>query len=233
MDNIPMDRRVMKEFLDAGYIYNEKLYPTELGTPQGSIISPVMANLTLAEIGRTVERIADGRRKVHAVIYADDFVVTAPDRGTAETVKAGLVPMLGERGLVLSDEKTLITPIEEGFDFLSFNFREYPDGKFMITPSKKAVKELRSRLSEMFRKSVALTQDDLMVQLNKVIQGWGNYHRHNVSSKVFSGLDDFMFDQCVRWARHRHPNKPWAWIRKRYWHRKGGFNRFSVRGSVP
>lgn len=221
LDNIPMDKRIMKEFLDAGFIFRKKLFPTDLGTPQGSGISPTMANLVMAGLGPCIEDMTKGTRKVHTIIYADDFVVTAPDVDTALKIREGIKPFLAERGLELSSEKTVITEISHGFDFLSVNCMEYPDGKFRTCPSKRSIQDFKDNVKMLLKLNRAETQLETIKELNSKIVGWCNYHKHNVSSKTFKKLDCFLFDQLVRWARRRHPSKSWAWIRKRYWHTVG------------
>ena len=224
MRNIPMNRRILKEFLKAGYIFESRLFPTDLGTPQGSIISPTLANLCIAELGREVERLAGKRGMIHATMYADDVVITAPTMAIAQEIREGIVPILAERGLELSMEKTLITRIEDGFDFLSFNCKKYRNGHVLVTPSKKAVKEFKEKVKEAIRKGQAWTQDDLIMVLNPIIRGWANYHRHNSSSKTFHHIDEYIFHLLVLWGKKRHRNKSWRWIRKRYWHTVGNNN---------
>lgn len=221
MDNIPMNKRILKEFLDAGYIFERKLFPTELGTPQGSIISPTLANLCMAELGNEVERIAGKRRMIHLTVYADDFIITAPSREIAQEIKEGITPILKERGLELSEEKTLITHMEEGFDFLSFNCKKHGNGAVLVTPSKKAIKTFKEKLHEVIRIGKAWTQDELIATLNPILRGWGNYHRHNSSSETFHDIDEYVFHLLVGWAKKRHHDKNWKWIRKRYWHTVG------------
>ena len=149
LENTPMDKTILKEFLKAGYVYEKELFPTGRGTPQGGIISPILANQTLNGIDgllrKTQKRKAirrqgcyeSGRQKVQLTRYADDFVITARSKEVAESVKEVVSAYVAERGLQLSAEKTLITNIAEGFDFLGWNFRKY-DGKLLIKPSKKS-----------------------------------------------------------------------------------------------
>ncbi|GHT71590.1 hypothetical protein FACS1894110_24910 [Spirochaetia bacterium] len=145
LEHTPMDKPILKEFLKAGYVYENQLFPTERGTPQGGIISPTLANHTLNGIDgllrvtikrKTIRRkdyYESGRQKVQMVRYADDFVITAKSKEVAENVKELVGNYIAERGLQLSEEKTLITKISEGFDFLGWNFRKY-DGKLLIKP---------------------------------------------------------------------------------------------------
>jgi len=136
MENIPMNKRVLYQFLKSGYIHQKSLYPTHDGTPQGGIISPTLANLTLDGMAAmlrkkywinrvgTVDR-QYNHQKVNITVYADDFVITAKSKEVLEDIKAMIEVFLEKRGLELSKEKTVITHICKGFDFLGWNFRKY------------------------------------------------------------------------------------------------------------
>lgn len=138
MNNIPMDRGTLGKWLKAGYIDRKKLFPTVAGTPQGAIISPTLSNMTLDGLEKVLKPFR--RRKVNFVRYADDFIVTgASEELLEQEVKPVITRFLTERGLTLSEEKTRVTHIEEGFDFLGQNVRKY-NGKLLIKPSKKNVK---------------------------------------------------------------------------------------------
>ena len=159
--------------------------------------------------------------KVNLVRYADDFVVSTPDQKTAEAVKELLIPFLAERGLELSEEKTLITHIEEGYDFLGWNFRKY-DGKMLIKPSKTSIKAIKEKIRKVILDDgLAMTQDDLIQRLNPILRGWSNYHKCAVSSEIFGEVDAYIFQTLWIWAKRRHHNKGNGWRRHRYWHRKG------------
>jgi len=142
--NVPMDKALLRKWLKAGFVYRNELFPTETGTPQGGIISPVLANMTLDGLeARLAEKFPKAERlrlKMNMVRYADDFIITGHSKEWLENeLKPVVVEFLAERGLVLSPEKTKITHIEDGFDFLGWNMRKY-DGKFLMKPSKANVK---------------------------------------------------------------------------------------------
>ena len=236
LDNIPMDKSILKQFLKAGFVYNRHLNPTKAGTPQGGIISPILANMTLDgmeeaiasryHVGKNGE--IDKRRynphKVNFARYADDFVVTADSEETANDLAEVVKEFLKERALELSDEKTHITHIDDGFDFLGWNFRKY-NGKLLIKPSKKSIEKVTRKISDVIKKAKAWKQENLINALNPIITGWSNYHRSVVSKKVFSNLDYRMWDMLWRWAKRRHPDKnSKTWIVRRYWHSKGSRN---------
>jgi RNA-directed DNA polymerase len=219
--NVPIDKGILRKWLKAGYIEKNALHPTEAGTPQGGIISPVAANLTLDGLEKLLrERFPQRRRSgaamVNMVRYADDFIVTGCSK---ELLEAEVKPLAAEffkaRGLELSQEKTRITHIEEGFDFLGQNVRKY-NGKLLIKPSKKNVKAFLAKVRGIIKANKQATVGNLIVLLNPVIRGWAYYHRYAVSRGTFSNIDSAIINCLWRWACRRHPNKPSRWIHKRY-----------------
>ncbi len=219
MENIPMDRSVLAQFLKAGYIFEENLFPTDQGTPQGGIISPILANMTLDGIERLLMA-KFPMMKVHFIRYADDFLVTAPTKEIAEEARDIIQEFLAGRGLELSMEKTVITHIDEGFDFLGYSFRKYR-GKLLIKPSKKSIESIMSKIRVTVKKARAWTQDALIKALNPITRGWANYHRHIVAKETFGKLDSYIWTVTWRWGKRRHPNKGHKWIAKRYWKPEG------------
>lgn len=225
LDTIPMDTNVLHQFLSAGYIYDGILYRNESGTPQGGLISPVLANMALDGMEAVLKSHFKGC-KVNLIRFADDFIITADSRETAERCKVVVVDFLKERGLELSDEKTKIVHINEGFDFLGWNFRKFKE-TLLIRPSDKAVAAIVHKMSEIVKSAKAWSQDELIASLNPVINGWAAYHQFAVSSKTFTKLDWILFQMLWTWAKRRHNDKGKDWITKRYWHptltRKGVF----------
>jgi len=226
MANVPMDKRILKQFLKAGFVFKEKLFPSEEGTPQGGVISPILANFALNGMQRLLrERYgnnSNNRPKIHLVRYADDFVVAAPTKEKVEEIKELLVPFLKERGLELSEEKTLITHIDDGFDFLGWNFRKYY-GKMLIRPSKASVGALKDKIREIVLvRGKAETQENIIRQLNPVLRGWSNYHRSAVSSETFHDMENYLFWVLFKWATRRHPSKGKGWVARRYWSMEKG-----------
>jgi len=194
LDNIPMDKTILKQFLKAGCVYNRHLYHTKSGTPQGAIISPILANMTLDGMEKAIAsryhrnkrgEIDKGRfnpHKVNFVRYADDFIVTADSEETAKEIAELIKGFLKERGLELSAEKTHITHIDVGFDFLGWHFRKYK-GKLLIKPSKKSIDNATRKVGDIIKKAKAWNQEDLIDALNPIILGWSNYHRTVVSEE--------------------------------------------------
>ena len=231
LDNILMDKTILKQFLKAGFIYKRHLNPTKVGTPQGGIISPILANMTLDGIqdiiaskyytsrSGKVDKKYD-RKKVNFLRYADDFIVTADSYETAQDIAELIIPFLKERGLELSEEKTFISHIDNGFDFLGWNFRKY-NGKLLIKPSKKSIESVSRKISDTIKDAKAWKQENLIFTLNPIITGWSNYHQPVVSKEIFSKLDDIVWNMLWKWAKRRHHNKSKSWIANKYWHSKG------------
>lgn len=202
-----------------------------MGTPQGGIISPILANITLDGIqdiiaskyytsrSGKVDKKYD-RKKVNFLRYADDFIVTADSYETAQDIAELIIPFLKERGLELSEEKTLISHIDNGFDFLGWNFRKY-NGKLIIKPSKKSIESVTRKISDTIKDAKAWKQENLIFALNPIITGWSNYHQPVVSKETFSKLDDIVWNMLWKWAKRRHHNKSNSWIANKYWHSKG------------
>ncbi len=229
LTNVPMDKALLRHWLKAGFLEKQVFFATTEGTLQGGIISPALANTTLDGLEQTLaERfnrtVRLGRRnKVHLVRYADDFVIT----GTSEQLlRDEVLPLvahfLAERGLVLSHEKTSITHIEDGFDFLGQNIRRYRD-TLIVKPSRKSVQALLTKVRQVFReKGSCSTAGELIRRLNPLLRGWALYHRHANSSRIFAAVDRVLFRRVWRWARRRHPNKSWRWVKAHYFTRRAG-----------
>ncbi len=231
LTHIPMEKAILKKWLKAGYMEQHVLHPTEEGTPQGGIISPVLANLTLDGLEKKLnERYPKPKvgynAKVNFVRYADDFLVTGISKELLEKeVKPLVEQFMSERGLTLSPEKTVITHIEEGFDFLGQNVRKYKAGKrdkLLVKPSKKNVQAHLEKVRDIVKTNKALSAGKLILLLNPIIRGWAQYHQHVVSKKIFSSVDDAIYQMLRRWAKRRHPKKSKTWIEKKYFTTIGG-----------
>ena len=216
IDNLCMDKMIMTKWLKAGFIETGKLFPTNEGTPQGGIVSPVMCNMALDGMANMLKKNFPQQKGIHFIRYADDFIVTGHSKEILENdIKPAIAAFLRERGLELSQEKTRVTHITEGFDFLGQNMRKYPSGgrlKLLIKPAKKNIHSFLEEIRKVFRKSRSITQADLIKILNPKIRGWANYHRSVVSKETFSKIDHIIWHLCFRWAKRRHPDKSKGWV---------------------
>ncbi|HHU3801598.1 TPA: group II intron reverse transcriptase, partial [Streptococcus agalactiae] len=232
LENIPMDKSILKQFLKAGFVFKGELFPTEDGTPQGGIISPILANMALDGLQQVLsDRFHTNRlgkvdlrfknsHKVNLVRYADDFIVTAATQEIALEAKELIREFLLGRGLELSEEKTLVTHINDGFDLLGWNFRKYK-GKLIVKPSKNSIQTVIGKFSEtILKRGKAWEQEVLIMKLNQQIRGWTNYHQSVCASEAFSYLDYQIYELLWRWAKRRHPKKGQWWISTKYWHRR-------------
>jgi RNA-directed DNA polymerase len=205
--------------------------PTGEGTPQGGIISPLLLNIALhgleeaAGVRYHTGNYSGTVRPGCPVLtrYADDLVVCCYSRQQAGQVKAQLAGWLEPRGLAFNDAKTRIVPLSEGFDFLGFNLRRYPNGKLLIKPSAKAIKRFRDRLSREFRALRGSNVAAVLATISPVIRGWVAYYRTVVSSSVFHALTGYLWKLTYKWACWSHRNKPRRWIVDRYF---GKFDKF-------
>lgn len=229
LDNIPLNKKMLKAWLQAGYVEGGLAFPTRKGTPQGGIISPTLANMTLDGLEARLHQGTPWRSRVNFVRYADDFVVTAKSRTILERYVRPLIEdFLKVRGLQLSAEKTLITHIKDGFTFLGQTFHKR-GRSVRITPSKEAVQSLLRKVGTLIRKHVSLPAPALIGNLNRVLRGWANYHRHVVSSLCFRRIDRAVFFKLWRMLRRRHPNKSTGWLVREYWSAAGHNQGFAVR----
>jgi len=226
-------RDMISGWLKAGVFEAGKGFaPTVEGTPQGGVISPCLLNVALHGLeeaagvcyrARGTRPGGTQRGSPVAVRYADDMVVLCGSQQQAEQVKARLAEWLAPRGLAFNEDKTRVVHLSEGFDFLGFNVRRYPNRKLLIKPSQAAIRRVRERLASETRALRGSNATAVIAALNPVIRGWAAYYRGVVSSGVFSSLDDYMWKLTYKWATWRHNNKQKRWIVGRYF---GKFNKF-------
>jgi RNA-directed DNA polymerase len=223
LTHVPMDRRLLGQWLKAGFLEKHAYFATMEGTPQGGTISPALANWTLDGLQRLLaEHFANtpkgqGKSKVHLVRYADDFLITGTSKDLLrDQVQPLVAHFLKERGLELSHEKTRITHVEDGFDFLGQNVRRYRCGKVLTKPSASNVKTFLAKIRETIDRSGSQTAGEMIQRLNQQIKGWAMYHRYAASKRTFNSVDHRIFQMVWRWCRRRHPKKGAAWIRTTY-----------------
>ncbi len=218
LKNIPIKKTILNKWLKAGFIENKLQYKTKKGTPQGGTISPILMNMVLDGIENELKSKFPKWKshKVNFTRYADDFIITAVDK---ETITNGIIPLiknfLKERGLVLSPEKSKITHISKGFDFLSYNFRKYKT-KLIIQPSRKSIQEFKDKLKIVFKKFRGVPAHALIRKLNPIIRGWSNYHKGFCAKRTFNRLSTAIYYKLKRWAKNEHANQNIWWIYHRY-----------------
>ncbi|WP_330203129.1 group II intron reverse transcriptase/maturase [Cyanobacterium sp. Dongsha4] len=262
LNTYPQLRREIKTWLKSGYMDGKELFPTNEGTPQGGVISPLLANIALHGMEIELKKLActwKGKKKenmynLSIIRYADDFVIFHKDIKRIMECKEFIEKWLKELGLELKPSKTRITHTfneyngNTGFDFLGFNIRQYKVGKThtgkcsgvtlgfktIIKPSKEKIKLHIKKIGDIIRRHKASPQIALIRKLNPVITGWGNYYRSVCSKETYSTCDHLMFGQLKRWAIRRHPTKSHSWVKNRYWHTviEEGENGLSIRNWV-
>jgi RNA-directed DNA polymerase len=227
LTHIPMEKAILQKWLKAGFMDKSVWHAMEAGAPQGAICSPVLANLTLDGLEAKLREhypkatACSRRAKVNLVRFADDFVITGSSKELLETeVKPLVEQFLHERGLELSQEKTRITHITDGFEFLGQQVRAYK-GKILVKPSRKSVHTFLEKVRRLIKAHAQATTGNLISQLNPLIRGWANYHRHVSSKQTFAKVDHAIFFALWRWATRRHPHKSRRWIKDTYFHTIG------------
>jgi len=230
--HVPLDKGLLRAWLTAGYLERGALHRLEDGTPQGGVISPVLANLALDGLAARLrdrfprQKWVAGRGcvspyQVNLIRYADDFIITGSSRELLEREVRPLVEaFLRERGLALSPGKTVITHIDEGFDFLGKHIRKYR-GKLRITPAKAGVRALLCTVRGITKKMATAPADRLIATLNPIIRGWAVYHRHTASTRVFRSVDHHIHQALWNWARRRHQRKGRRWVKAKYFPARG------------
>ncbi|MEL6941703.1 MAG: group II intron reverse transcriptase/maturase, partial [Bacteroidota bacterium] len=235
LQNIPMNKRILNQWLKSGYLEKRQLFSMESGTPQGSVISPTLANMVLDGMQAAIDEALQIRRadkyrtyknphKIHLVRYADDFIITASSKEVLQKqVKPVLQDFLVKRGLELSKDKTFITHIDEGFDFLGKNIRKYK-GKLIIQPSKKNIQTFLSKVQQTIHEHRTCKTALLLHRLNVMIRGWAMYHRMDQAKAAFRYVDYRIWEMLWKWALRRHPNKSKGWVKQRYYRKQANRN---------
>lgn len=226
IENFPA-RREIEGWLKAGVMENGRFAPTEEGTPQGGVISPLLLNIALhgmetaAGYDPSLTQLQRSRKNIPTLVrYADDFVVMCATEAEAWQIKEKLTEWLKPRGLAFNDEKTQVVHASKGFDFLGFNVRRYDD-KLLIKPSKAAVQKVKREITGRCQRMAGARTTDLIRNVNPLIKGWSTYYRSAVSSETFNKLDWWMYKRQYRWGKKRHAKKSRSWVKNAYF---GRFN---------
>lgn len=229
-------KSLIKQWLKAGYVEMGKFHEVESGTPQGGVISPLLANVALHGMEKALSirwryrkdrDVFENMSRRALVRYADDFVVFTETIEDAEECKRVLEQWLKMRGLEFSKEKTRICSLNDGFNFLGFNIKRYKvidrrsELKLLIKPSAESINKFRENLKEEWMKLIGFDVDLVLMKLNPKIKGWGNYFRIGVAAEIFYKLDAWMFKRIMRWTKRSHPTKSYRWIRQKYFTSKG------------
>jgi RNA-directed DNA polymerase len=226
-------RALIKQWLKAGYVEAEMFYNTPSGTPQGGIVSPLLLNIALTGL----EDVLTTQRKVKAYVstrpqgrhaisrkasprygyirYADDMLVTASSKEDIDVIVPTIEQWLAERGLGLKKEKTTITHVKEGVNFLGFHIRQF-QGSCYILPQKEKVHAFLADMRTWLQAHEGATPETVIRTLNPLLRGWGNYYKHSASKQTFKYIDHGVWQMLWRWARKRHPKKSKTWIAQKY-----------------
>jgi len=254
INTFPSLRRQIKVWLKSGVMDDKQLFPTSEGTPQGGVISPLLANIALHGMEERIKQVAEtlpGNKQANykalsLIRYADDFVILHEDLTVVQRCKEIISEWLNGIGLELKPIKTRLAHTlnkyngqDAGFNFLGFNIRQYPVGKYntgynsngkplgfktLIKPSKQKVKIHYDSISEIISQHKTAPQAELIARLNPIIRGWANYYRTVVSKEAYSELNKKVYLKLKSWAQRRHPNKSGTWVANKYWQTIGGDN---------
>jgi RNA-directed DNA polymerase len=249
INTYPNLRQQIKAWLKNGVLDNGVFSKTKEGTPQGGVVSPLLANIALHGMENTIKEFArtlkghkkNNEQSLTLVRYADDFVIIHEDLSVVLKCQEIIKDWLLEIGLEIKPSKTRITHTLNkyegniGFDFLEFTIRQFPVGinhsgkstnkkllgfKTIIRASKEKIKLHTQKVGDTIRSMKSTTQAALIAKLNPIIRGWCNYYKSVVCKETFSNCDSITYSQIKRWAERRHPNKSKSWVAKKYWKSK-------------
>jgi RNA-directed DNA polymerase len=235
LKHTPMETKVLKSWLKAGYLEGDRLFHTDEGTPQGGVISPTLANLTLNGLEKHLQRnfkpgydkSFTGRKytrkstRINVVRYADDFIVTGRSKRQLKRIKQSINDFLTTRGLKINEEKTSIRHISDGFDFLSWNFRKYDNGLFLNKITKQSISKHRKEIKHLTK---TIHKPEILIpNLNSKIRGWMNYHHCcNDIWKAWGSMNKYLYERLMKWGHRRHGSKTSKWVFNKYWDHQNG-----------
>ncbi len=254
LNTFPTIRRQIKAWLKAGVMDGKQLFPTSEGTPQGGVISPLLANIALHGMENRIKQYAEtlkGKKRINKealslIRYADDFVILHENIAVVQRCREIISEWLNDIGLELKPSKTTLAHTlnnheqqEPGFNFLGFNIRQFKVGKFssgkdghgkllgfktIITPSKQKQKVHYDQIASVIEAHKAAPQAALISRLNPIIRGWANYYATVVSKVAYADMDNLTYLKLRAWAKRRHPKKNGEWVSKKYWQSVNGDN---------
>jgi RNA-directed DNA polymerase len=249
LNTTPTIARQIRAWLKSGTLEKSDWTPTDKGTPQGGVISPLLANIALHGLEEYIKQWAetwkggkrDNRNSISLIRYADDFVVLHKDKSVIQQAKELIENWLHGLGLELKKSKTRICHTlnrmgdeEAGFDFLGWNIRQYAVGKHhsgktgqgkllgfktIIKPSKESIQRHYQKIVEVLDSMKGKSQEKVIERLNPIITGWTRYHSTVCSKEIFNDLDNKVYNKLRRWVKNRHSNKTQKWCNNRYFHR--------------
>ena len=229
LNNIPLPRGILQTWLKSGYMETGSFHETEDGTPQGGIISPILCNMTLDGLEDLVKKGRNKKvRKLNIIRYADDFIVTgATPEILLNEIKPDVERFLEERGLTLSTEKTKLSHIADGFNFLGINVRKY-DQKLLMKPANGKPRELLEKVSLLMNSHRGIPFHVLLLKVNQILRGWAYAFRKVVAKDRMAYIDNQMYFVVRKWLKREHRSKTWAWISRRYFRRLSGRVEYSA-----
>ncbi|EAW33662.1 group II intron reverse transcriptase/maturase [Lyngbya sp. PCC 8106] len=247
LNTFPTIRRQVRAWLKAGVMDGKQLFPTSEGTPQGGVISPLLANIALHGMEERIKQYAEtmagrkqaNRQNLSVIRYADDFVIIHEDITVVQRCKEIISEWLQGMGLELKPSKTRLAHTlnqyeqeKPGFDFLGFTIQQFPVGKYhskqgfktIITPSKQKQKVHYDQIASVIETHKAAPQAALISRLNPIIRGWANYYATVVSKVAYTDIDNLTYQKLRAWAKRRHPKKSGKWGANKYWQSINGNN---------
>nr|AOC61645.1 putative reverse transcriptase and intron maturase [Gloeotilopsis planctonica] len=232
LNHTPMETKVLKSWLKAGYFERLELFPTEESMPQKEVILPTLSNLTLNGLENYLKKNFKGKRVfcsrgknltkfstcINVVRYANDFIVTGRSHRQLQRVKKAITKFLAPKGLRINENKTSIRNVLKGFDFLGWTFRKYPNGTFLCTISNQSKIKHRKEIKYLIKNTH--NPAILIPKLNSKIRGWMNYHHcANNIWKVWAFMNKYLYERLIKWCLKRHSNKTKKWVFRHYWKR--------------
>jgi RNA-directed DNA polymerase len=208
-------RNLIAQWLKAGYVESEIFHATTSGTPQGGLISPLLANIALDGIDHLLKQGNAKSTQYGFIRYCDDFIVTAQTEAEIRQIRPLIEEWLSQRGLELNAEKTKIVEVEQGFNFLGFNIRQFRDGCFTV-PQKAKVLAFLQEIRKWLIAHPAVAPEAVISHLNPILRGWSNYYKHGASKRVFGFVDSEIWKMLWKWSLKRHSNQGKRWVARKY-----------------
>lgn len=209
----PPFKQIIKKWLNTKVVDMGQLKMNKTGTPQGGVISPLLANIALNILDHTF----NNGRNIILIRYADDFLVLSRSEQMLKEVKLRLQTLLKTIGPTLNEAKTTMTTPQNGFSFLGFHFVRYPRRTLWVQPDKKRVKSFLRRLKELLMRHKQVETKYLIAGFNSRIRGWTNYYQFCRTHEIYSRMEHVLWHWIWEWCKRRHPRKGKRWVFERYY----------------